>query len=284
MKLLRWGAAGAERPGLLDRDGRIRDLSGVVPDIAGLVLSEPGLAALRALDASRLPAVAGTPRLGCPVGGVGKVVAIGLNYADHAAEANMPLPKEPVVFMKAVTCLAGPDDPVPFPPGATKLDWEVELGVVIGSRARYVAEADALAHVAGYCVFNDVSERAWQLERGGQWMKGKSHDGFGPCGPWLVTRDEVPDPQALALGLSVNGRSFQRSNTAHMIFGVANVVAYVSRMMTLMPGDIIATGTPAGVGLGQKPQQVFLKPGDVMELEIERLGRQRQVVTAQEAG
>jgi len=274
MKFLRYGEPGAERPGVLDAEGRIRDLSGVVDDLAGEVLGR-----LPEVDPATLPLVEGTPRLGVPVGGVGKMVCIGLNYSDHAAETGNPIPAEPIVFMKATSALQGPNDPVVLPRGSVKGDWEVELGVVIGRRAKYVSEAEALDHVAGYCVVNDVSERALQAERGGQWTKGKSCDTFGPVGPWLVTPDEAGDPQALSLWCDVNGERRQRGTTATMIFPVAHVISYLSQMMSLNPGDIIATGTPPGVGAGMKPQ-VFLKAGDVMELGVEGLGTQRQDVRA----
>ena len=274
MKLLRYGPPGAERPGLLDGQGVLRDLSMLLPDIGPAQLNPRTLSALAALDAARLPAVEGAPRLGCPVGGVGKIVCVGLNYADHAREAGLQPPAEPVLFMKAVTALSGPNDPVRIPPGATKTDWEVELGIVIGTRARQVTEAQALDCVAGYVLANDVSERAWQMERGGQWDKGKSFDTFAPVGPWLVTADEVPDPHAIALWLEVNGRRMQDGSTRDFIFGVPTVVSYISQCMTLEPGDLILTGTPAGVGLGQKPSPQFLKPGDVMRLGGAGLGEQ----------
>jgi 2-keto-4-pentenoate hydratase/2-oxohepta-3-ene-1,7-dioic acid hydratase in catechol pathway len=280
MKLVRYGPAGREKPGLIDRDGLLRELSGVLP-AEGLHLPALGIAGLRRLrriDAASLPRVRGTPRLGVPYTGIGKFVGIGLNYRDHAAEAGMPVPAEPIIFMKATTCLSGPDDAIELPPGARKVDWEVELGVVIGRRAKYVDPAQALSHVAGYCVVNDVSERAWQLERGGTWDKGKGFDSFGPVGPWLVTADEVGDPQALALWLDVNGTPRQRGNTATMVFGVAELVSYVSRCMTLLPGDLIATGTPPGVGMGMKPAPQFLQAGDVVTLGIDGLGSQRQRV------
>lgn len=277
MKLLRYGPAGREKPGLLDGEDRIRDLSAHVADIAGEALGPEGLARIAALDLDGLPIVSGLPRLGPCVGQVPKFVAIGLNYADHAAEAGLPVPAEPVVFNKWTSCISGPDDDVLIPPGAQKTDWEVELGVVIGSRASQVSEAAALEHVAGYCVVNDVSEREWQAERGGTWDKGKGFDTFGPIGPWLVTRDEVPDPQALELWLEVDGQRRQQGSTATMIFGVAELVAYCSRLMTLMPGDVITTGTPPGVGMGARPP-VFLKGGEVMRLGIEGLGEQRQRV------
>ncbi len=280
MKLLRYGAEGQERPGLLDRDGRIRDLSGHVDDIGGDALSPAGLGRLAALDPASLPSVDGAPRLGVPVAHVGKFIAIGLNFADHAAESGLPIPKEPVVFTKATSSLTGPNDTVMLPRNSVKGDWEVELGVVIGSRAAYVEEEEALDHVAGYCVVNNVSEREYQIERGGTWDKGKGCDTFGPVGPWLVTRDEVPDPQALGMWLDLNGRRMQTGNTKTMIFGPAAIVSYVSRFMTLLPGDIITTGTPPGVGLGIKPNPVYLKPGDVMTLGIDGLGEQRQEVIA----
>ncbi len=280
MKLLRYGAAGQERPGLLDREGRIRDLSAHIPDVTGDSLGPARLEALAKLDPASLPAVDGSPRLGVPVAGVGKFIAIGLNYADHAAESNLPIPKEPVVFTKATSSLTGPNDTVMLPRDSVKSDWEVEFGIVIGRRASYVEEGEALDHVAGYCVVNDVSEREYQIERGGTWDKGKGCDTFGPVGPWLVTRDEVPNPQALGMWLDVNGRRMQTGNTETMIFGPATLVSYVSRFMTLLPGDIITTGTPPGVGMGMKPEPVFLKPGDVMTLGIEGLGDQRQEVIA----
>ncbi|MBD3763549.1 MAG: fumarylacetoacetate hydrolase family protein [Rhodobacterales bacterium] len=279
MKLLRHGPAGAERPGLLDGSGTIRDLTGLVPDIAGPVLSDAGLSMLRALDPAALPAVAPGTRLGPCVGGTGKVIGIGLNYADHAAESGMPVPPEPVVFMKATSSICGPDDALLIPRGSDKTDWEVELAVIIGTRARHVTEAQALAYVAGYAVANDVSERAWQTERAGQWTKGKSHDHFCPLGPWLVTRDEVPDPQDLAMWLTVDGQTMQQGSTRTMVYGVAHVVAYLSQFMTLHPGDVIVTGTPPGVGMGRKPPR-YLRPGEVVELGIEGLGQQRQVTQA----
>ena len=280
MKLLRFGPKGAEKPGLIDGDGRIRDLSGVVDDVAGPVLAPESLARLAALDPTSLPLAPQGVRIGPCVGRVGKFVAIGLNYADHAAEAGMALPKEPVVFLKATSCIAGPDDDLMLPRGSVKTDWEVELGVVIGREARYVELAEALDHVAGYCVVNDVSERAYQAERGGTWDKGKGCDGFGPIGPWLVTRDEVPDPQALKLWLSVDGVMRQNGSTATMVFPVAEIVAYVSQFMSLQPGDVITTGTPPGVGMGIKPEPVYLKPGEVMRLGIDGLGEQTQRVVA----
>ena len=277
MKLIRYGQAGHEKPGLIDGDGRIRDLCGVVDDIAGDVLTEQGLARLRAVEPSALPVVAGAPRYGAPVGRIGKFICVGLNFTDHAAESGMAVPEQPVIFMKATTAIVGANDDVVIPRGAEKTDWEVELGVVIGDTARDVPVSEALAHVAGYLIVNDVSERAFQLEHGGQWVKGKSCDTFGPLGPWLVTRDEVVDPQNLAMTLSVNGHQYQNGNSRTMIFGVAQLVSYISRYMTLATGDVISTGTPPGVGLGQTPP-VYLRPGDVMAVQIERLGSQRQRV------
>ncbi|NUB46387.1 fumarylacetoacetate hydrolase family protein [Fertoebacter nigrum] len=279
MKLLRHGPAGAERPGLLHSDGTIRDLTGLVPDIGGAILSDAGLAMLRGLDAASLPVVDPANRLGPCVTGTGKFICIGLNYADHAAESGMAVPPEPVIFMKATSAIVGPNDPIVIPRGAVKTDWEVELAVIIGTRAKYVAEADALAHVAGYAVTNDVSERSFQNERSGQWTKGKSCDSFGQIGPWLVTRDAVADPQDLAMWLTVNGETVQNGSTRTMVYGVAHIVSYLSQFMTLHPGDIISTGTPPGVGMGFKPPR-FLKPGDVVELGIAGLGQQRQDVLA----
>jgi len=279
MKLLRYGNPGKEKPGLLDADGKIRDLSGVVPDIGPAQLGAVGMAKLRKVNPAKLPLVRGNPRYGCPVAGVGKFIAIGLNFADHAAESGVPIPKEPVVFMKATSCIQGPNDAVMLPRGSTKTDWEVELGVVIGTRARYVGKKDALAHVAGYCVINDVSEREFQLERGPQWDKGKGCDTFGPIGPWLVTPDEIDNVQRLDMWLDVNGKRMQTGNTRTMIFDVAKLVSYVSHFMTLNPGDVITTGTPPGVGLGMKPP-TYLKKGDVVTLGIEGLGEQRQEVVA----
>ncbi|WP_112875590.1 fumarylacetoacetate hydrolase family protein [Paracoccus endophyticus] len=281
MKLLRYGPAGAEKPGVLDADGRVRDLSGQIADIAGDVLTPDGLARLAGLDLAALPLVDGTPqqdlRLGPCVGHVRKFIAIGLNYADHAAESNMPVPAEPIVFNKWTSCIVGPDDDIQIPRGSTRTDWEVELGVVIGAPASDVAEAEAMAHVAGYCVVNDVSEREWQLERGATWDKGKGFDSFGPIGPWMVTADEIADPQDLSLWLEVDGRRFQDGSTRTMVFGVAALVSYCSRLMTLMPGDVITTGTPPGVGMGQTPK-VFLKGGETMRLGIQGLGEQTQRV------
>lgn len=278
MKLVRYGNPGKEKPGLIDTNGQLRDLSAVVKDIGPEQLGNAALARLAKLKTDKLPLVKGKPRFGCPVSGVGKFIAIGLNYADHAAESGMPIPKEPVVFTKAVTSIQGPNDPVMLPKNSVKGDWEVELGVIIGTRARYVSQKEALNHVAGFCVINDVSEREWQMERGLTWDKGKGFDTFGPIGPWLVTRDEVPNPQKLAMWLDLNGKRMQTGNTRTMIFNVAKLVSYVSQLNTLMPGDIITTGTPPGVGMGMKPEPLFLKKGDVMTLGIEGLGEQRQDV------
>ncbi len=279
MKLLRYGPSGNERPGLLDGEGRIRDLSHIVDDIAGEHLTAAGLDALRALDIASLPLVAENVRLGAAVGRIGKFICVGLNYADHAAESGMAVPEQPILFMKATSAVVGPNDTVVIPRDSHKTDWEVELGVVIGDKAHDVPVETALKHVAGYAVINDLSEREFQLEHGGQWVKGKSCDTFGPIGPWLVTRDEIQDPQNLALWLEVNGHRYQNGNTRTMVFTVAKLVSYISRYMTLMPGDVISTGTPPGVGLGQKPP-VYLKAGDVMELGIEGLGQQRQQTVA----
>ncbi len=278
MKLLRYGPRGAEKPGLLDADGRIRDLSAVVDDIAGATLTPDGLQRLRALDPESLPLVAGEPRLGPCVGRVGKFVCIGLNYSDHAAETGAKVPSEPVVFGKWTSAICGPNDDVEIPRGSRKTDWEVELGVVIGLGGRYIDEADALRHVAGYCVVNDVSEREFQLEGTGTWDKGKGCDTFGPVGPWLVTADEVPDPQDLRLWLEVDGHRYQDGNTRTMVFGVAHLVSYLSRYMSLQPGDVISTGTPPGVGLGQKPEPIYLRAGQTMRLGIDGLGEQQQRV------
>jgi 2-keto-4-pentenoate hydratase/2-oxohepta-3-ene-1,7-dioic acid hydratase in catechol pathway len=275
MKLLRHGPMGSEKPGMLDAGGTIRDLSGTVPDIAGAVLSDAGLDRLRGLDPARLPEVPAGTRIGPCVGGIGKFICIGLNYADHAAESGLKVPPEPIIFMKANSAICGPDDDIWIPRGSEKTDWEVELGIVIGTRAKYVSEAEALNHVAGYCVINDVSERAFQIERHGQWTKGKSSDRFGPIGPWLVTRDEVPDPQNLPMWLTVNGETRQKGSTATMVYGAAHLVSYLSQFMGLEPGDVISTGTPPGVGMGMKPP-VYLRDGDVVELGIEGLGTQRQ--------
>ena len=280
MKLLRYGPKGQEKPGLLDAQSRVRDLSAHVGDIAGDVLTLQGLAQLRALDVASLPLVEGTPqqdlRLGACVAQVGKFICIGLNYADHAAESGMPVPAEPVVFGKWTSAICGPDDAIEIPRGSVKTDWEVELGVVIGQGGRYIALQDAMNHVAGYCVINDVSEREYQLERGPQWDKGKGCDTFGPLGPWLVTADEIADPQTLDLWLEVDGHRYQNGNTRTMVFGVAQLVSYLSRFMSLQPGDVISTGTPPGVGLGQKPVPIYLRAGQRMRLGIEGLGEQRQ--------
>ena len=279
MKLVRYGKLGKEKPGLIDAQGQLRDLSAVVKDITPDQLGDAALAKLAKVKVDKLPLVKGKPRYGNPVTGTPKFIAIGLNYADHAAESGLPIPAEPVVFMKATSCIQGPNDPVMLPKGSKKTDWEVELGVIIGTRARYVAQKDALKHVAGYCTINDVSEREFQIERGGTWDKGKGCDTFGPIGPWLVTRDEVPNPQKLSMWLDLNGRRVQTGSTQTMIFSVAKIVSYLSQFMTLEPGDIITTGTPPGVGLGMKPP-LYLKKGDVMTLGIEGLGEQRQEVVA----
>jgi 2-keto-4-pentenoate hydratase/2-oxohepta-3-ene-1,7-dioic acid hydratase in catechol pathway len=277
MKFLRYGPMGAEKPGVLDTQGQIRDLSAQVSDLSGAVLGDLGRFA--ALDIGTLPVVPGTPRIGACVAGVGKFICIGLNYADHAAESGMAVPPEPVLFLKATSAICGPNDPIRIPRGAVKTDWEVELAVVIGKPAKYVTEAEAMDHIAGYCVANDVSERSFQIERAGQWTKGKSCDSFGPLGPWLVTPDEVEDPQNLPLWLSVNGEKVQNGSTQTMVYGVAHLISYLSQFMTLHPGDVISTGTPPGVGMGMKPP-MYLKPGNVMKLGIEGLGEQRQNVIA----
>ncbi|TDG07303.1 FAA hydrolase family protein [Paraburkholderia guartelaensis] len=282
MKLLRYGPKGHEKPGLLDAEGRIRALSGNVADIAGDVLSDAGLAQLRTIDPETLPLVEGNPRIGPCVGHIGKMVCIGLNYADHAAESGMAVPSEPVVFNKWTSAIVGPNDDIEIPRGSKKTDWEVELGVVIGKHAKNVSEADALNYVAGYCVVNDVSEREWQIERGGQWDKGKGFDTFGPTGPWLVTRDEVADPQNLSMWLEVDGHRYQNGSTRTMIFTVAKLVSYLSECMSLQPGDVISTGTPPGVGMGVKPNPVFLKAGQTVRLGIEGLGEQQQKTRAAE--
>ena len=279
MKLVRYGAIGQEKPGLIDKSGQLRDLSAHVKDLSGEAFSPASLAKLAALDPAKLPAVDGKPRIGAPVGGLPKFIAIGLNYTDHAAEVGMPIPAEPIIFMKANNSLCGPNDKVEKPRGSTKLDWEVEIAIIIGTRAKYVSEADALNYVAGYAVCNDVSERNFQIERLGQWTKGKSHDTFGPLGPWLVTKDEIANVQKLSMWLDVNGKRCQTGSTATMIFGVAKIVSYVSEFMTLLPGDIITTGTPPGVGQGMKPPK-FLNVGDVVTLGIEGLGEQRQEIVA----
>jgi len=280
MKLCRFGTAGSERPGLIDNDGAIRDLSGVIAHLGPAEISPAGLAKLAAIDPASLPKVEGNPRYGACVAGTRQFVAIGLNYADHAAESNLPIPEEPVVFQKWVTCIQGPNDPVTIPRDSKKTDWEVELGVIIGKRASYVSEADALSHVAGYCVIDDISERHWQTERGATWDKGKGFPTFGPIGPWLVTADEVGDPQNLSMWLDVNGERKQDGSTKTMIFTVAQIIAYLSQFMILEPGDVITTGTPPGVGLGQKPEPWYLKAGDVVTLGIEKLGEQRQEFVA----
>ena len=277
MKLLRYGPVGQEKPGILDAHGTIRSLVGIVEDIDGASLGDDALAKLNAVDVSSLPEVAADTRIGPCVGSVGKFVCIGLNYSDHAAETGNPIPKEPIVFMKATTAICGPDDDVEIPRGSVKTDWEVELGVVIGKRAKYVSKEDAVSHVAGYCTINDVSERAFQSERSGQWVKGKSHDTFGPIGPWLVTRDEMPDTSNLPMWLEVDGHRYQNGTTATMIFDVATIISHLSEFMTLEPGDVISTGTPPGVGMGVKPQPVYLKAGQKMVLEVEGLGRQSQM-------
>jgi len=284
MKLCRFGTPGQEKPGLLDNTGSLRDLSRVIQDLGPEQLSPASLRRLAELNPQSLPAVTGNPRLGPPVAGTRQFMAIGLNYSDHAREANMEIPKEPVVFTKAVSCIQGPNDPIMLPRGSAKTDWEVELGIIIGSRASYISEAQALSHVAGYCVINDVSEREYQIERSGTWDKGKGCPTFGPLGPWLVTADETGDPQSLSMWLDVNGRRVQNGSTRTMIFGVARVVSYLSEFMTLLPGDVITTGTPPGVGMGQKPNPVYLKAGDVVTLGIEKLGQQRQTVVPWQAG
>ena len=281
MKLLRYGPQGTEKPGMMAADGTIRDLSGHIDDLAGAELSDAALDQLRAIDVNSLPVVEGSARLGPCVGNIGKFVCIGLNYADHAAESGMALPEEPVIFFKATSAIMGPNDDVEIPRHSVKTDWEVELGVVIGKAAKYISKKEALDHVAGYCVINDLSERDFQLHRSGQWVKGKSADTFGPIGPWMVTRDEVPDPQNLAMYLEVNGHRYQDGSTKTMHFDVATIVSHLSQFMSLQPGDVISTGTPPGVGMGQKPE-TYLKPGDVIELEIEGLGKQRQNVGASE--
>jgi 2,4-diketo-3-deoxy-L-fuconate hydrolase len=280
MKLMRYGAKGAEKPALVDAQGTVRDLSGVIPDITAQTMRPENLRRLAELDSGKLPAVASPGRIAPPWSGMGKFICIGLNYSDHAAETGAAIPKEPIIFMKPTSALVGCNDDVVIPQGSNKTDWEVELGVVIGTMARYVEQADALKHVAGYCVVNDVSEREYQLERGGTWDKGKGCDTFGPVGPWMVSADEIADPQALAMWLDVNGQRRQDGSTATMIFGVAELVAYCSRFMTLWPGDLITTGTPPGVAMGMKPTPVYLKPGDEMRLGIAGLGEQRQKVYA----
>ncbi len=278
MKLVRYGASGVEKPGILDSTGTIRDLSGIIKDVDGATITPEGLAKIRGLDVNSLPKVSGNPRLGSPVATPSKVVAIGLNYSDHAKEAGLPIPAEPIIFMKATTSVNGPNDTVVMPKGSQKSDWEVELAFVIGKTARSVSEADALDYVAGYMIANDVSEREWQIEHGPTWDKGKGFDTFCPLGPWLVTRDEIADPQNLSMWLEVNGKRMQSGNTGTMIFPVRKLIAYVSYCMTLLPGDVIITGTPPGVGMGIKPNPVFLKAGDVMRVGIDGLGEQRQAV------
>ncbi|HGE8281189.1 TPA: fumarylacetoacetate hydrolase family protein [Serratia marcescens] len=276
MKLLRYGQPGQERPGMLDAQGRLRDLSQHIADVGGAALLPASLAKLRALDSATLPLVEGQPRLGACVGGIGKFICIGLNYADHAAETGAAIPEEPVVFNKWTSAVIGPHDRVEIPRGSQKTDWEVELGVVIGQGGRYISEADAMRHVAGYCVINDVSEREYQIERGGTWDKGKGCDTFGPIGPWLVTADEIADPHSLNLWLEVDGKRYQDGNTSTMIFRIPQIVSYLSRFMSLQPGNVISTGTPPGVGMGQKPQPIYLRAGQTMRLGIEGLGEQRQ--------
>jgi len=280
MKLMRYGAKGAEKPAAVDAQGVVRDLSGELADITAHTLTPHGLQRLREINLASLPVVANPGRIAVPWSGMSKFICVGLNYADHAAESNLPVPAEPVLFTKQISALIGPNDPVVIPQGSVKTDWEVELGVVIGTKARYVSEADALKFVAGYCVVNDISEREYQIERGGTWDKGKGCDTFGPVGPWMVTTDEVPDPQALSMWLEVNGKKVQKGSTKTMVFGVAHLVSYISRFMTLMPGDLISTGTPPGVGMGQKPTAWYLKAGDTMKLGIEGLGQQDQRVFA----
>ncbi|HZG22424.1 MAG TPA: ureidoglycolate lyase [Herbaspirillum sp.] len=276
MKLLRYGPVGQEKPGILDQSGKIRDLSAYIKDVNGAVLDDASLDKIRKLDIASLPLVEGSPRIGACVGNIGKFICIGLNYADHAAESNLPIPAEPVVFNKWTSAVVGPNDDVKIPRGSKKTDWEVELGVVIGKGGTYIDEKDAMSHVAGYCVVNDVSEREYQIERGGTWDKGKGCDTFGPIGPWLVTRDEVADPQKLGMWLEVDGKRYQNGNTSTMIFGVAHIVSYLSRFMSLQAGDVISTGTPPGVGMGVKPEAVFLRAGQTMRLGIDGLGEQQQ--------
>jgi len=283
MRLVRYGDVGHEKPGLIDSDDVLRDLSGIVPDISGVMLDDASLAKINALEVASLPAVSGSPRLGACVANVGKFICIGLNFHDHARETGLPIPEHPIVFMKATSSINGPDDDVVMPRGSTQSDWEVELAAVIGTPAKYVTPETALDHVAGYCIVNDVSERHMQMNLTGQWTKGKSCDTFGPVGPWLVTRDDIPDPQALGMRVMVNDTVMQDGNSADMIFSVAEIIAHLSELMTLYPGDIIATGTPAGVGMGQKPEPIYLRDGDVMTVEIDRLGRQMQRVRADHA-
>jgi len=280
MKLLRYGPPGQEKPGILDNNGTIRDLAAVIPDIDASTLGKASLERLAALDVNTLPVVGGNLRIGAPIANIGKFIGIGLNYRDHANEAKLPIPTEPIIFMKANSCVVGPNDDVVLPRQSQKVDWEVELGIVIGTRARYVGKDEALSYVAGYCVVNDVSERQFQLERGGTWDKGKGFDTFGPVGPWLATADDVGDPQALDIWLKLNGETVQRSNTREMIFDCATIVSYVSELMTLMPGDVITTGTPAGVGMGMNPQR-YLRAGDALALGVQGLGEQRQRIVAE---
>jgi len=280
MKLVRYGEAGSEKPGILDADGHLRDLSAHVADIDGETITDAGLSQIAGIDLATLPVVEGKPRIGPCVANVGKFVCIGLNYSDHAAESGMEVPPEPIIFFKATSAICGPDDNVEIPRTSMATDWEVELGIVIGKHTKYIDEKDALDHVAGYCVINDVSERDFQAKRSGQWVKGKSADTFGPMGPWLVTRDEVPDPQNLSMYLDLNGKRMQDGSTKTMVYGVAHIVAYLSQFMSLQPGDVISTGTPPGVGMGQKPHPIYLKAGDVMELGIEGLGVQKQRTVA----
>lgn len=280
MKLLRYGPLGAEKPGLLDDDNKLRDLSAVIADIDGQSIGDGLIEKVAGIDHKNLPLVSGNPRMGACVSGVGKFVCIGLNYSDHAAESGMEVPPEPIIFFKATSAICGPNDNVEIPRTSTATDWEVELGVVIGKHGKYISDTDAMDHVAGYCVINDLSERDFQLKRSGQWVKGKSADTFGPIGPWLVTQDEVADPQALGMYLEVNGTRYQDGSTSTMVYGVAHIVAYVSQFMSLHPGDIISTGTPPGVGIGQKPKPIYLRPGDKIELGIEGLGVQTQTVVS----
>lgn len=280
MKLLRYGSRGREKPGLLDSRGEVRDLSAHVTDLSGEFLSPESLSAIRDLDVDQLPLVEQVGRIGPCVASVGKFICVGLNYLDHIAETGSVAPTEPILFSKATSAICGPNDTIEIPRDSIKCDWEVELGVIIGRHAKYVEEVDALEYVAGYCTVNDVSERAFQLERNGQWVKGKSHDSFGPIGPWLVSRDEVPDPQSLSLWLEVDGHRYQSGNTANMVFGVAAIVAYISRFMSLQPGDVIATGTPSGVGMGQRPEPVYLAPGQQVRTCVEGLGEQCQMTTS----
>ncbi|MAR51293.1 MAG: 2-hydroxyhepta-2,4-diene-1,7-dioate isomerase [Rhodobacteraceae bacterium] len=278
MKLLRFGNIGEEKPGAIDSNGIIRDLSSIINDLNGQSIDDLTIERLRKINLKSLPAVSNNTRIGPCIGSVGKFLSIGLNYSDHAAETGLPIPEHPILFLKATSSIVGPNDTVYMPRGSTKSDWEVELGVIIGKKAKYVKESDALSYVAGYCIVNDVSEREFQTELSGQWTKGKSCDTYGPTGPWLVTRDEIPDPQRLSMSLDLNGKRMQNGNTKTMIFTVAQIIEHLSSLMTLYPGDLISTGTPPGVGMGIKPNPIFLKSGDIMELKIEHLGAQRQVV------